>query len=117
MYRWLLKNNIEIYEYKPTILHGKLAFYDDKWTTAGSYNVNNISAYASVELNLDVSDERFTKSVRQTIENIIEKECIRITEAYFVSHTNFFQRIWQKICSDIVRLIFYIFTFYFKQEH
>lgn len=116
MYRWLLKNNVEIFEYKRNILHGKLSFYDDKWITAGSYNVNNISAYASIELNLDVNDERFTKSVKQTIDKIIENDCIKITEEYFNSHNHFFQRIWQRICSDIIRVIFYLFTFYFKQR-
>jgi cardiolipin synthase len=117
MYRWLLKNNIEIYEYKRNILHGKIAFYDDKWITAGSYNVNNISAYASIELNLDVHDELFTKTVKESINTIIENDCRRITSEYFLSHNHFLQRVWQKICSYIVRLIFYLFTFYFKQRH
>lgn len=116
MYHWLLKNEIEIYEYQPTVLHGKLAICDDKWLTLGSYNVNNISAFASIELNLDVKDELFTKSVSQVIDNIINKDCIRITEENLSSHNTFFRRIWQEACYGSIRILFYLFTFYFKQK-
>ncbi|MEJ0105931.1 MAG: phospholipase D-like domain-containing protein [Bacteroidota bacterium] len=54
MYDWLLRNNIELYEYQASILHAKVAACDDELLTIGSYNINNISAYASIELNLDV---------------------------------------------------------------
>jgi cardiolipin synthase len=116
MYRWLLKNKIEIYEYKPTVLHAKLAICDGKWITLGSYNINNISAFASIELNLDVKDGKFARSVRSTIEEIIEKDCERITESDFTAHNNYFSRIWQEICFACVRLLFFLFTFYFSQK-
>ncbi|MGE5106412.1 MAG: phospholipase D-like domain-containing protein, partial [Sphingobacteriales bacterium] len=54
MYDWLLRNKVEIYEYQENVLHGKIAVCDSEWMTIGSYNVNDISAYASIELNLDV---------------------------------------------------------------
>lgn len=116
LYRWLLKNNIEIYEYRPNILHGKIAVCDDKWLTIGSYNVNNISAFASIELNLDVKSEPFVKIVNTTIENIIQNDCVLINEVYYNAHHHFLGRLWQKICYEIVRFLFYIFTFYFKQR-
>ncbi|MEQ8423429.1 MAG: phospholipase D-like domain-containing protein, partial [Cyclobacteriaceae bacterium] len=50
MYEWLLSRGITIMEYNPTVLHGKLAICDGKWLTLGSFNVNDISTYASVEL-------------------------------------------------------------------
>src|SRR5450631_218883 len=31
MYNWLFKQNIEVYEYKPCVLHGKVAVYDRAW--------------------------------------------------------------------------------------
>jgi len=61
MYRWLLRNKVEIYEYQKTVLHGKIAVCDDQWMTVGSYNVNNLSAYASIELNLDVDNPHLRK--------------------------------------------------------
>ena len=116
MYRWLFKNNIEIYEYMPGILHGKMATCDNKWMTMGSYNVNNISAYASIELNLDVYDERFVKSVNQIIETIIKKDCMQVSENKFRAHNHFLQRLWQDTCYETIRMLFYLFTFYFKQK-
>ena len=59
MYDWLLRNKIELYEYQPAILHAKVAVCDSEWITIGSYNLNNISAYASIELNLDVHNADF----------------------------------------------------------
>jgi cardiolipin synthase len=116
MYRWLMKNKMEIYEYKPTVLHGKLAICDDEWMTLGSYNVNNISAFASIELNLDVKNEVFVNGVREMLEGIIMADCERVTEADFAAHNGFFSRIWQEACFICVRAIFFLFTFYFTQK-
>lgn len=116
MYRWLLENNIEIYEYWPFVLHGKMTICDDQWLTLGSYNVNNISAFASIELNLDVKSEKLVKSAVQIIEAIIQHDCIRVTEKDFKVHNNFFRRLWQETCYETIRILFYLFTFYFKQR-
>ena len=48
MYNWLFRNHIELYEYKPCVLHAKVAVADRQWSTIGSYNVNDISAFASM---------------------------------------------------------------------
>jgi cardiolipin synthase len=114
MYRWLLRNKIEVYEYLDTILHGKLAVYDGQWMTNGSYNVNKISAYASVELNLDVRNEEFAAQVEKELGEIIASHCVRITENN-LSQSNFAQ-LMQWLSFQTIRLIFFLFTFYFRQE-
>ena len=116
LYRWLLKNKIELYEYQPNVLHGKLSTYDRKFVTVGSYNVNNISAYASIELNMDIQNTHFAEDVEQTLEEIMFNDCIRITEKEFEQYNTFLKRIWQRLCYEIIRLIFFLFTFYFKQR-
>jgi len=116
MYRWLLKNDIEIYEYRPSVLHAKMAICDNKWLTIGSYNVNNISAFASIELNLDVCNEKFTTIVKQMIEKIIEIDCIPVTKNEFRLKNHFFQKLWQDVCYESIRILFYLFTFYFEQK-
>jgi len=116
MYRWLFRKGIEIYEYPHNILHGKIAVYDEAFVTGGSYNVNNISAYASIELNLDIKDSHFAKHVSRTLKEIIHQDCIQITEdAYNISY-NIFERFLQYISYEIVRLVFFLFTFYFRQR-
>jgi len=114
IYSWIFRNRINLYEYQKNVLHGKLSMYDDKWVTAGSYNVNFISAYASIELNLDVADEQFAKKVKHTIEGIIRKDCIEITESEYGKKYNIFQRSIHKISYDLIQMIFFLFTFYFR---
>lgn len=116
MYRWLLRNKIEIYEYQKNILHGKMALCDDRWLTIGSYNINNISAYASIELNLEVHDPDFTGNVEKTIETIIQEDCKKITVKEYKSHDTLWNRFLQRSAYDIFRIMLFLFTFYLKQK-
>ena len=116
LYRRMLKMNIELYEYQPNVLHGKLSTYDSKFVTVGSYNVNNLSAYASIELNLDVQNKAFALKVEETLAEIMERDCILITEKEFEKHNTILKRIWQRICYEIIRFLFFLFTFYFRQR-
>lgn len=116
LYPWLLKRNVEIYEYRHTVLHGKLATYDRQWATVGSYNVNNISAYASIELNVDVHNGTFAHDVEEALDRIILDDCIRISHSRFSTATNLFLQVKRRISYEMIRLILYLFTFYFRQE-
>jgi cardiolipin synthase len=116
MYRWLLANRIEVYEYQGTVLHGKMAAYDGSWMTNGSYNVNRISAYASVELNMDVRNEEFAAQAEADLDAIIRDHCIRIDPTNYFHHHGWLQRLRQWAAYETVRIIFFLFTFYFKQE-
>ena len=80
LYRWMFKNNIEIHEWQPNILHGKIAIVDGIWATVGSYNLNYLSTFESLELNLEIIDPPFAASLRQLYFEIIEKECVQIIE-------------------------------------
>jgi cardiolipin synthase len=116
IYRWIFRNNIEVYEYNQSVLHAKISTYDGKWATVGSYNVNNISAFASVELNLDVKEEAFAANVQRHIEEVIKQDCERITEEDFRTRYHFMSRVFQQASYQIVRVLFFLFTFYFKQR-
>lgn len=116
MYRWLLRNHIEVYEYQDTVLHGKMAACDGQWMTIGSYNVNKISAYASVELNMDVRNEAFTALVEKELDTIINDHCIRITPEGWVKQSSPFRQLLQWTSFQTIRILFFLFTFYFKQE-
>jgi len=67
-------------------------------------------------LNIDVQNDRFAEEVEQTLEKIMQNDCIRITEKEFERHNTFIKRVWQRLCYEIIRLIFFLFTFYFKQR-
>jgi cardiolipin synthase len=116
MYRWLLRNKVEIYEYQKTVLHGKIAVSDDQWMTVGSYNVNNLSAYASIELNLDVDSPSFARKVDQHLDKIIKTDCLQITEVAYLTGTGWVEQFLQTMSYSLLRVILFLFTFYFKQK-
>jgi cardiolipin synthase len=116
LYRWLLKNRISLFEYQSNVLHGKISCADGKWATVGSFNINFISAYASIELNLEILDEKFAANVKQELVEIIQEESVPVTESESQQKYGWAARAWQKICYTSIRLIFVLFTFYFKQR-
>lgn len=116
IYRWIFRKKMELYEYSGTVLHAKIAVCDKKIVTVGSYNVNNISAYASVEMNLDVKNEQFAKAVTAELEHIIKNDCVLMTAQEFDLNFNMFEKLWQYTCYEVIRLIVFLFTFYFKQK-
>ena len=67
-YAWMLRNNIEIYEWSKTILHAKLMAVDNDWVSIGSYNINHLSHFSSIETNLEVKDEAFSDVVKMELE-------------------------------------------------
>ncbi len=115
-YPWLLKRNIEVYEYREKVVHAKIGTYDKQWVTIGSYNFNNISAYASVELNLDIDSRPFAKTVDLALEEIVVRDCDRITMEDYERRTNVLERLIHFFAYEFFRLILFLFTFYFRQE-
>jgi cardiolipin synthase len=116
LYDWLLRNKIRLYEYQPSILHAKLAVCDDEWLTAGSYNVNNISAYASIELNIDIADAELARQSRQMLDQIIQTQSIPITIEAHLRRKNPFIQLHRWFSYQIIRTIFYAVTFYYRRK-
>ncbi len=111
MYEWLLKNNIEIWEYQKNVLHGKVAAADGLYATVGSYNVNNLSAYASVELNLGIFTPQLVHDIEKKLHDVIREDCVRITQETFNKHHTFFNRLANRFAYNVLRLGFFVFTF------
>jgi cardiolipin synthase len=114
MYDWYLRNGIVIYEYTCAVLHGKISVCDSEWLTVGSYNVNNISAYASIELNLNIRDKDFAVHTEQTLWKIVDKDCREISSDYHSKTTNWLKRIAHWFSYWMVRFMFFVSTFYFR---
>lgn len=116
LYSWMLRNQVQIYEYQPRILHGKIAVADSSWLTIGSYNINNLSAYASIELNLNIRQEKLARETEEMLLNIADKECIPITDEYLRKTNNIIVKFGRWSSFQILRLVLYLFTFYFKHQ-
>ena len=78
LYDFILRNNIKIYEYLPSNLHAKVATVDGIWSTIGSYNINHLSDYGSIEMNADILDPVFTEQFEEFLLGIIEKDCRQV---------------------------------------
>jgi cardiolipin synthase len=115
-YDWLMRNNISIYEYTKNVLHGKLAVSDGDMMTIGSYNVNDLSAYASVELNMDVKDSDFVAKTEQMLHKIMEEDCVLISRENLAITSNVFKRFVQWLSYNLIRLAFTLSTFYYRQQ-
>ncbi|HUM65526.1 MAG TPA: phospholipase D-like domain-containing protein [Chitinophagaceae bacterium] len=116
LYRWMLRNKIQIYEYKPCVVHAKMAIADEQLLTIGSFNINNISAYASIELNLDINEPAFSKQVHEELEGIISKECDVIDSNTYKTKLYSFRQLFQWGAFQCIRFMLTVSTFYFRQK-
>lgn len=78
LYEYLLKHKIEIYEYHESVIHAKIAIVDNNWCTIGSYNLNNLSKYSSIEFNVDIKDSKFVSLFKQETDLLINNYCNQV---------------------------------------
>ncbi len=68
-YSVFLKNGIEIYEYRKSFMHSKVAVIDAHWATVGSSNIDPFSLLLSNEANVFIEDHAFASELRTDIES------------------------------------------------
>ncbi len=116
LYSRLFRSGIEVYEYLPNVLHGKMGICDGEWVTVGSYNLNNISAFASIELNLDVKDKILVTELTRTVNGIIASDCNYITKSRYEADKNLLMKLLYYLSYRAIHMMFFLFTFYFTQQ-
>ena len=104
LYDYILRNNIKIYEYLPSNLHAKIATVDGKWFTIGSYNLNHISDYGSIEMNVDVLDELFTEKFEKILLRIIKNDCRQVTFEEYLRRKTWYNQFSGWISYQMIRL-------------
>lgn len=103
LYGSLLKNNIEIYEWNKSVLHGKLALIDRSWATVGSFNLNHLSALSSIEVNVDVREQKFIEYLELHLEEIIRTGCSKIDRKEFNANRTLLSKIKDAIAYFVSR--------------
>lgn len=101
LYRKLLNYNIELYEWNQSVLHGKAAVIDGNWVTIGSFNLNNLSSYGSLEMNVEINSVLFAEMFHTHLIKIIA-QCQKITPNSL--------KIKGKIVSKFINFISYCIT-------
>jgi cardiolipin synthase A/B len=78
LYSSFLKRNIELYEWHNSVLHGKVALVDNAWATVGSFNLNYLSSYGSIEMNVAAQSLGFSKILATHLQDVIT-QCDHVT--------------------------------------
>lgn len=110
LYTKLLRHNIELYEWKSSVLHGKTAVIDSNWTTIGSFNLNNLSSFGSIELNLGIHSAEFSGNYRQHLDQIMA-QCQRITPESIEKRDGIFSKFNNWTSYWIARIIEIVITY------
>lgn len=105
LYDYILRNNIRIYEYLPSNLHAKVATVDGKWCTIGSYNLNHISDYGSIEMNVEVLDAEFTLKFEKKLLRIIRNDCRQVTFADYLRRKTLWSQLAGWISYQMIRIL------------
>jgi cardiolipin synthase A/B len=71
-YSKFLNAGIEIYEYRKSFMHSKVAVIDNKWATVGSSNIDPFSLLLANEANVVVEDVNFASELKSDIEISIQ---------------------------------------------
>ncbi|MCX6303220.1 MAG: hypothetical protein NTW82_13665, partial [Bacteroidia bacterium] len=78
---------------------------DGKWSTIGSYNMNHLSDYASIEINVDILDEGFALHFEELLRSIIDKDCRQITFEEYNRRQTWYSKIRGWISYQMIRLL------------
>jgi cardiolipin synthase len=108
LYGILLKNNVTIYEWNKSVLHSKMAMADGNWVTVGSYNVNALSDFGSLEANIEISDDEFGKQSKQFLDNIIATGCTKVNAEHFFKTNNIIKQAYRWACYKLMRVLLFI---------
>jgi cardiolipin synthase len=116
LYPKLLREGVTIYEYETAILHAKACVIDDHWLSLGSHNLNNLSEFLSVEMNLEVLDDKFAGKFADELRDLIANECRLVNADEFKESLNIFIKFRWWLAYNILALIQRILYIFFKRE-
>ncbi len=82
LYSQLLHAGIEIFEYKKSFLHSKVAVIDSNWATVGSSNIDPLSLMLANEANVVIQEAQFANELKADIEHTIHSSDSITLEAW-----------------------------------
>ena len=110
LYDKFLKYNIELYEWDQSVLHGKVAVIDENWSTIGSFNLNNLSSYGSLEMNVEIRSRSFSSEFRTHLNGVIS-QCQSITKESLKTKTTIMTKFINLFSYVITRMIELVVTY------
>ena len=121
LYSSLLKNNIELYEWNKSVLHGKAAVVDSEWITIGSFNLNHLSSYGSIEMNVEIASPEFAAHFASYLHTVIaqsEKITAETLKARIGMVSKLFNWFFYRLIRTGLKIITYLpYKRVFKRYH
>ena len=102
-YSLFLKNGIEIYEYRKSFMHCKVAVIDGYWATVGSSNIDPFSMLLAREANIVVLNNVFANELRTDIYRSIHEGAHHVSEQEWLQG-NLLKRFLSWLTYGIVRV-------------
>ena len=110
LYASFLRNHIQVYEWNKSVLHGKASVIDNQWATIGSFNLNSLSCYGSIEMNVEIFSPVFAKALRTDFEKVIS-ECREVTISTLKHRTSNIDELANWLSYRITRTTIFFLTF------
>jgi cardiolipin synthase len=103
-YSTFLKHGIEIYEYRKSFMHSKVAVIDRTWATVGSSNIDPFSLLLAREANVVVQDHFFAEELRASIMQSLQDGATEISPQAWV-RGNLRHRIFSWMVYGVLRIV------------
>lgn len=101
-YNEFLNNGIEIYEYRKSFMHSKVAVIDDVWATVGSSNIDPFSLLLAREANIFIKNQAFATELKTEIQAQIANGGLKITPQVW-GKASLFKRLASWLAYGLVR--------------
>ncbi len=116
LYQELLEHKIEIYEWKQSVLHAKIAIVDSRWCTVGSFNLDYISQFANIEMNITSEDQELVNEVEAEFLNICSEISTPVDIKLWHKYNHFFMMIRDLFALFLLKLARYISLFHLNSS-
>lgn len=110
LYSSFLGQNMSIFEWSKSVVHGKAAVIDGEWATIGSFNLNSLSCYGSIEMNVEIHSSYFAEVLHAHFQQVIG-QCKRITHKTLKDKNSLLNRLANFMAYKIVRMAIHFLTF------
>lgn len=102
LYRHLVDEGVELYEYCQRPFHGKVAVIDGQWSTVGSSNLDPLSLALNLEANLLVRDAAFAATLRERLQRLMDAHC-RAIEPDSLPRGRLWRRLFRPLLFHVLR--------------
>ncbi|HEX8516130.1 MAG TPA: phospholipase D-like domain-containing protein [Bacteroidia bacterium] len=108
-YSFLLRYEIELHEWRHSVLHGKAAVVDKEWCTIGSFNLNHLSTYASIEMNVEIHSKEFCSLFTNHLYEVMSR-CMAVSRVKYENKNLWLNKLSNWAAFRLIRIFSFILT-------